>query len=100
MVGYAIMAARAALMADRNIVIAPDHVSVPDSFLSRSGLDIPFSDITGLSLQTGRNLRVLHVRHQSGTTKATQRFFEGREHFDDFLAQLQKAVQAAQSHPV
>lgn len=89
---YAIMAARASLMPDRSIVISADHVSIPDSIMSREGVEIPFAEITGLSLQTDKRSRILHIRHKAGTTKATQRFFEDRSHFEDFLTQLQIAV--------
>ncbi|MBN9552530.1 MAG: hypothetical protein J0H31_27665 [Alphaproteobacteria bacterium] len=92
LVAYAIMAVRASLMPDRNIVISSNHVSIPDSILRRGSIDIPLTGITGLSLKADRNSRVLHIQHRAGTTKATQRFFQDRSHFEDFLAQLQIAV--------
>lgn len=88
----ATMALRASLMPDRCIVIASDHVSIPASLLSCEGMAIPFADITGLALQADKRSRVLHIRHGAGTTKATQRFFEGRDHFEDFISQLQTAM--------
>ena len=95
LVGYGVMVARASLMRDRNIGIAWQHVSIPDSILTRTAIEIPFADITGLSLKTGRNFRILHIHHKAGATTATERFFESRSSFEDFLARLQIAVQNA-----
>lgn len=87
-----IIAMRASLMPDRCIVIASDYVSIPPSLLSREKMSILFADIMDLALQADKRSRVLHIRHGAGTTKATQRFFEGRDNFEDFVVQLQAAI--------
>lgn len=92
LVVQATMAIRASLMPDRCIVLASDHIAIPASLFSREASHIPFADITGLSLQTDKRSRILHIRHGAGTTKATQRFFDDPEQFEAFLAQLQTAI--------
>lgn len=88
----ATMALRASLMPDRLVVITSDHIAIPASLLSQDVIEIPLADITGLSLQADKRSRILHIQHGAGTTKATQRFFDDRAHFDDFLVQLQEAI--------
>jgi len=88
----ATMALRASLMPDRRVVITSDHIAIPASLLSQGVIEIPLADITGLSLQADRRSRILHIQHGAGTTKATQRFFDDRDHFEDFISQLQTAM--------
>ncbi len=91
-VALSVMAIRASLMPDRRILLSPTHVTIPASILSRRRTDIALGDITGLSLQTERSGRILHIRHGGGTTKATQRFFQDRHHFEHFMECLQTAL--------
>lgn len=88
----AIMALRASLMPDRRVVITSDHIAIPASLLSEDVIEIPLADIAGLSLQADKRSRILHIQHGAGTTKATQRFFDDPDQFDDFLVQLQAAI--------
>lgn len=88
----AILAIRASLMPDRCVIITAHHIAIPALLHSRGVIEIPLADITGLSLQADKRSRILHIRHGTGTTKATQRFFDDREHFDDFLARSQAAI--------
>ncbi len=89
----AIIALRASLMQDRCVVVTSDYVAIPASLLSQNMIEIPFADIARLWLQTDKRSRILHIQHRTGTTKVTQRFFDDRDHFEDFLAQLQSAIQ-------
>lgn len=94
LVAYGLMAVRASLMPDRNIVFATDHVSIPNSLLFDSVIEISFSEIKCLSLQAQRHSRILHVHHASGIFKVRQRFFKDRLQFDHFLIRLQVASAA------
>ncbi|MBD3728369.1 MAG: hypothetical protein IE933_01555 [Sphingomonadales bacterium] len=92
MVVQAIMAIRASLMPDRCIVLTEGQLSIPASLYASGTKDIALADIAGLSLQAERRWRILRIRHGADETRATQRFFENRAQFEDFVVQLQAAI--------
>lgn len=93
LVAFGLAGVRASLMPERCVTLSPDIVIIPASPLSRAMTTILLADIADLSLETGR-YPLLHIRHKGGTTKLTQRFFEDKDRFEDFLVRLQASIPA------
>ncbi|CAJ0736764.1 MULTISPECIES: hypothetical protein [Ralstonia] len=91
--GFASM--RLALAKERCITLSSSDVAIPVRYSTSEKTVVPLRDIAGMTMQTVKSSRILTIVSGDAKTQVSERLFEDRASFEDFLTRLQFLLRAA-----
>lgn len=75
-------------LGERYVEIGADRIRTPASNLSKSFLEIPFSDVQNVSLQSIQSTRIITLQHANGKVEFTSMMFPEKGAFDALFEAL------------
>lgn len=86
---------RLAFAKGRCITLSPSDVAIPVRYSTSEKTVVSLRDIAGMSMQTVKSSRILTIDSNGAKTHVSERLFEDKASFEDFLTRLQFLLRAA-----
>ncbi len=82
------------LMVKREIVLTATSISSPKNGFTKAVVQVDFSDITGVQLQTVQGTKLLYIHHTGGTLTIPNSMVSGKESFEKLVELMKRCVQS------
>lgn len=78
----------------REIILTATSISSPKNGFTKSVVQIDFSDITGVQLQTVQGTKLLYIHHAGGTLTIPNSMVSGKDSFEKLVELMKRCVQS------